>query len=134
MVQRARIVQACATGATNTAVATRFSVTRQMVGKWGARFVARRFQSRGALACHPHEEADPPRNASEHPRAGDGHQSLPRRQRSAEALRLDEDRGRDARVEARTQDPSRGGGRAPRRIAGTRSRRRPGRARRDDPS
>jgi hypothetical protein len=39
---RARIVLACATGASNTTVATRLSVTKQMVGKWRARFVTRR--------------------------------------------------------------------------------------------
>src|SRR5438445_8824464 len=41
LAQRARIVLACATGATNTAVAMRIGVTRQMVGKWRARFVGR---------------------------------------------------------------------------------------------
>jgi len=40
--QRARIVLACATGAANSAVAARMGVTRQMVGKWRARFVGRR--------------------------------------------------------------------------------------------
>lgn len=39
---RAKIVLACAEGATNKAVATEFSVTPQMVGKWRARFVADR--------------------------------------------------------------------------------------------
>jgi transposase len=42
LAQRARIVLACATGATNTVVAARFGITRQMVGKWRARFVGRR--------------------------------------------------------------------------------------------
>src|SRR5438128_1299839 len=42
LAQRARIVLACATGATNTAVAARFQITRQMVGKWRTRFVGRR--------------------------------------------------------------------------------------------
>jgi transposase len=42
LAQRARIVLGCATGATNRAVATRFGVTEQMVGKWRARFVGRR--------------------------------------------------------------------------------------------
>jgi transposase len=42
MAQRARIVLACATGASNTAVAQQLRVTGQMVGKWRARFVARR--------------------------------------------------------------------------------------------
>jgi transposase len=39
---RAKIVLACADGATNKAVAAEFSVTAQMVGKWRARFVAER--------------------------------------------------------------------------------------------
>jgi transposase len=39
---RAKIVLACAGGATNTAVATELSVTPQMVGKWRSRFVAER--------------------------------------------------------------------------------------------
>ena len=39
---RARIVLACAEGATNKDVAAEFSVTAQMVGKWRARFVADR--------------------------------------------------------------------------------------------
>src|SRR5262245_3024734 len=42
LAQRARIVLACATGVSNTTVAMRFGVTNQMVGKWRARFVARR--------------------------------------------------------------------------------------------
>jgi transposase len=42
LAQRARIVLACATGATNTAVAARLSVTKQTVGKWRARFLAQR--------------------------------------------------------------------------------------------
>jgi transposase len=42
LAQRARIVLACATGATNTVVAARMGVTRQMVGKWRVRFVGRR--------------------------------------------------------------------------------------------
>jgi len=42
LAQRARIVLACATGASNTTVATRFGVTNQMVGKWRGRFVTRR--------------------------------------------------------------------------------------------
>jgi transposase len=42
LAQRARIVLACATGASNIAVAARVRVTQQMVGKWRARFVARR--------------------------------------------------------------------------------------------
>jgi transposase len=42
LAQRARIVLACATGASNRAVAARLRVTQQMVGKWRARFVARR--------------------------------------------------------------------------------------------
>ena len=39
---RAKIVLACAEGATNKAVAAEFSVTPQMVGKWRARFVSER--------------------------------------------------------------------------------------------
>lgn len=39
---RARLILACATGQTNTAVATRFDVTKQMVGKWRGRFVRQR--------------------------------------------------------------------------------------------
>src|SRR5439155_21985174 len=42
LAQRARIVLACATGVTNLIVAARFGITRQMVGKWRARFVGRR--------------------------------------------------------------------------------------------
>jgi transposase len=42
--QRARIVLACATGATNGAVAAQLGVTGQMVGKWRARFVTRRLE------------------------------------------------------------------------------------------
>jgi transposase len=44
LAQRARIVLACATGASNTTVAARLRVTPQMVGKWRARFVARRLE------------------------------------------------------------------------------------------
>ena len=39
---RARLVLRCASGATNTMVAEQLRVTKQMVGKWRARFVARR--------------------------------------------------------------------------------------------
>ncbi len=39
---RARIVLTCATGGANTAVARRLGITPQTVGKWRARFVARR--------------------------------------------------------------------------------------------
>jgi len=42
LAQRARIVLACATEVTNTAVAARFQITRQIVGKWRTRFVGRR--------------------------------------------------------------------------------------------
>lgn len=38
---RARIVLACASGASNTVVASSQGVTRQMVGRWRARFLAR---------------------------------------------------------------------------------------------
>src|SRR5262245_12030094 len=44
LAQRARIVLTCATGASNTTVAARLRVTKQMVGKWRARFVARRLE------------------------------------------------------------------------------------------
>ncbi len=44
LAQRARIVLACATGAPNTAATARVRVTQQMVGKWRARFVARRLE------------------------------------------------------------------------------------------
>lgn len=44
LAQRARIVLACATGATNTTVAQRLHLTHQTVGKWRARFVARRLE------------------------------------------------------------------------------------------
>jgi transposase len=44
LAQRARILLACATGASNTTVAARCQVTQQMVGKWRARFVARRLE------------------------------------------------------------------------------------------
>lgn len=39
---RARIILACAEGKTNTEVASQFRVTKQMVGKWRARFLDRR--------------------------------------------------------------------------------------------
>ena len=39
---RARIVLACAAGESNTAVADELGVTKQMVGKWRARFIDRR--------------------------------------------------------------------------------------------
>jgi len=42
LAQRARIVLACATGDTNTAVADALGVTKQTVGKWRARFLERR--------------------------------------------------------------------------------------------
>jgi transposase len=42
LAQRARIVLACATGKTNTVVATELGVTKQTVGKWRARFIALR--------------------------------------------------------------------------------------------
>jgi transposase len=42
LAQRARIVLACSTGATRMAVAARMRMRRQTVGKWRARFVARR--------------------------------------------------------------------------------------------
>lgn len=42
LAQRARIVLACATGKTNTAVAVELQTTKATVGKWRARFVERR--------------------------------------------------------------------------------------------
>jgi transposase len=42
LAQRARIVLVAAAGAPNTAVAKRLGITHQTVGKWRARFVARR--------------------------------------------------------------------------------------------
>jgi transposase len=42
LAMRCRIVLACASGASNQAVATRLGVSRPMVTKWRARFVARR--------------------------------------------------------------------------------------------
>jgi transposase len=41
---RARLVLACAAGATNTAVARRYQTTNQTVGKWRKRFVADRLE------------------------------------------------------------------------------------------
>jgi transposase len=41
---RSKIVLACAEGIANQEVAARFAVTPQMVGKWRARFVARRLE------------------------------------------------------------------------------------------
>jgi transposase len=42
LAQRARIVLACSRGASNTVVAARIGITKVTVGKWRARFVARR--------------------------------------------------------------------------------------------
>src|SRR5437588_9760199 len=39
LAQRARIILACAEGETNTTVAERLRVTKQMVGKWRRRFL-----------------------------------------------------------------------------------------------
>ena len=44
LAERARIVLACATGQSNTEVAAARGVTKQMVGKWRARFVEHRLQ------------------------------------------------------------------------------------------
>jgi len=41
---RSKIVLACVEGSPNQEVAARFAVTPQMVGKWRARFVARRLE------------------------------------------------------------------------------------------
>jgi len=42
LAERARILLACAAGETNKAIAARFGLTPQTVGKWRARFLARR--------------------------------------------------------------------------------------------
>ena len=42
LAQRARIILACADGETNTTVAERLRVTKQMVGKWRTRFLSKR--------------------------------------------------------------------------------------------
>jgi len=42
LAQRARIILACAEGKTNTVVAAELGITKQMVGKWRARFVEQR--------------------------------------------------------------------------------------------
>ena len=42
LAQRARIVLACAEGQLNTAIAAKLNVTPQTVGKWRARFLAKR--------------------------------------------------------------------------------------------
>ena len=50
LAQRARIILACAEGKTNTEVARRFRVTKQMVGKWRSRFLEKRL---GGLLDEP---------------------------------------------------------------------------------
>ena len=45
---RARIVLACADGTPNTHVAARLGVSRDMVGTWRSRFVARRLEGIGS--------------------------------------------------------------------------------------
>lgn len=42
LAQRARIILNCASGKTNTAVATRLRISKQMVGKWRSRFLSNR--------------------------------------------------------------------------------------------
>lgn len=42
LAQRARIILACAEGKTNTMVAERMAITKQMVGKWRTRFLNKR--------------------------------------------------------------------------------------------
>lgn len=42
LAQRARIILACAEGTTNTTVAARLRITKQMVGKWRTRFLNKR--------------------------------------------------------------------------------------------
>src|SRR4051794_32406411 len=44
LAMRARIVLACAGGAPNTQVAAQLGVSRDMVGKWRSRFLARRVE------------------------------------------------------------------------------------------
>jgi len=45
LMRRASIILACATGATNTAVARRFGTTNATVGKWRRRLVTRRIEA-----------------------------------------------------------------------------------------
>jgi transposase len=55
-------------------------------------------QSRRALVCHAHREANPPRRALQHTRARDGHHRVHcRDQRAAASVSLDQDRRRDPR-------------------------------------
>jgi transposase len=42
LAQRAQIILNCVSGKTNTEVATRLRITKQMVGKWRSRFVSKR--------------------------------------------------------------------------------------------
>ena len=58
--QRARIILACADGETNTTVAERLRVTKQMVGKWRSR---RRIHS-GSGKSRLHQQAADPGAAS----------------------------------------------------------------------
>jgi putative transposase len=44
LAMRAKLILACAAGATNTEVAKRYAVSRFMVGKWRARFVEHRVE------------------------------------------------------------------------------------------
>ncbi len=44
LAMRSRIVLACADGAPNTAVAAQLGVSRDMVGKWRSRFIAKRLE------------------------------------------------------------------------------------------
>src|SRR5689334_24333111 len=44
LVLRARIILMCSEGRSNSEVAGRFGVTKQMVGKWRGRFVERRLE------------------------------------------------------------------------------------------
>src|SRR3954466_6718346 len=64
---RARIVLACAEGATNKDVADEVSVTAQMVGKWRARFAAGRAVGRRSTGPATHDHRRPGRAG------GDGH-------------------------------------------------------------
>ncbi|AHW65569.1 helix-turn-helix domain-containing protein [Corynebacterium glyciniphilum] len=59
---RARIILACAAGATNTHVAAELSVSRPTVGKWRSRFIDRRLDG---LADEPRSGRPPSMTAEE---------------------------------------------------------------------
>lgn len=60
LVQRAQIVLACAEGATNTAVADRFGVSKAMVGKWRQRFL-----DQGVAGLHDADRPGAPRRVDD---------------------------------------------------------------------